>query len=104
MAAFEVAPEDLRALSGRLLSMVGELEGATAAVRTDVAAAAQNARLEAAIDGFLGAWLAGIQRMRSDLTAIAQRLDAAGVSYQSTDSQMATNLQTHQPRGLLSRR
>lgn len=91
MATFEVTPDDLHGLAGQLSSLLGELADAAGGLNAGAAGAAQNARLENAIAGFLSDWSSGLGHLREQLAAVAQRLEAAGATYEGTESEISTH-------------
>lgn len=91
MATFEVTPGDLHGLAGQLSSLLGELADAAGTLNAGAAGAAQNARLEHAIHAFLSDWSSGLGQMREQLADVAQRLEAAAVTYEGTETEIATH-------------
>lgn len=89
MSTFKVSPSELESLASRLAGLLGELEQAAANVSSSASGAAQNAQLEGAIDGFLAHWSHSIQGLRTNLTEVADRLNAASAGYEGTDSDIA---------------
>jgi uncharacterized protein YukE len=89
MATFEVTPSELQSLASQLSGLLGELEAATGTVSSGAGGAAQNGPLESSIEGFLSDWSSSLQRLRTKLSEVAERLGAAGAGYESTDSDVA---------------
>lgn len=91
MTTFEVTPADLHALAGRLSGLLGELESASGAIRSGAAGAAQNAKLEGSIESFLGDWNGGLKSLQHDLSAVAERLAAAGNVYEAAEGEIGSH-------------
>lgn len=92
MATFKVTPSDLESLAQRLSSLLGELESAAAHVSSSASAAAQNAELESAIDGFVRDWSHSVLNLRTKLTEISERLSGAGDAYEQAETDIIQHL------------
>ena len=92
MTSFEVTPGDLQGLAGQLSGLLGELQQASSAIRSGAGGAAQNGQLEGAINGFVGDWSRGLEALQTKLDEVAQRLEAGGGAYDSTESNLAGDL------------
>jgi uncharacterized protein YukE len=90
MSTFEVTPGDLQGLAGQLSGLLGEISQATSAVSSSASGAAENTRLQAAIDGFLVDWAHDLRGMQEKLTELAARLQGAADSYSSTEGKLAS--------------
>lgn len=91
MTTFEVTPADLQSLAGQLSGLLGELASAGSTINSGAAGAAQNGDLEGAIGTFLGDWKSGLDNLQHELSAVSDRLDAAGVAYQATDGSIGSS-------------
>lgn len=94
MSSFQVTPADLQSLAGQLSGLLGELEQAASRIPAGGADAAQNVQLEQAITGFLSEWLGDLDRLRTKLGTLAHRLDAAGSSYEASESSLAERFES----------
>lgn len=94
MSTFEVTPGDLQSLSSRLSGLLGEISHATSAVSSGASGAAENGRLQGAIDGFLGDWARDLQGMQEKLAELAARLQGAADSYSSTEEKITSGFGT----------
>lgn len=84
MSALRVTPAEVHSLAGQLSRFLGELEH-VGDIRLASANAAENVRLESAIDGFITRWINGLQDIRQTLASLSSRLAAAGVDYEDTE-------------------
>lgn len=94
MSAFEVTPARLQSLAGQLTGLLSELEQAACSIRADAAGAAQNGQLEGAINGFLNDWSTALDSLQAKLSELGRRLETAGAAYQSTESELVSDLRT----------
>ncbi len=89
MTTFQVTPSDLHALAGQLSGLLGELADASGSIHSGAAGAAQNGKLEGAIESFLGDWSSGLESVRQELSEVAQRLDTAAGAYEGTEGNVS---------------
>jgi uncharacterized protein YukE len=81
---FKVETSDLGSLAHGLSGLLAELEQA-GDVRSLAAGAAENARLEAAIEEFVLHWTQNVQTLQANLKTLTERLENAGEGYEQQE-------------------
>ncbi|HTZ85843.1 MAG TPA: type VII secretion target [Solirubrobacteraceae bacterium] len=90
MSTFEVTVGDLESLASQLSSLLGEIGHATSSVTAGASGAAENGRLQGAIDSFLSDWSQDLRGMQEKLSELSARLHGAAGSYSDTESNIVS--------------
>jgi uncharacterized protein YukE len=88
MSTYEVSPDSLRALAGRLEGIRAELAG-TGAVIGGYAGLLGSPDVDWALDEFFRNWSDGMNKIEGHLDGVVERLRAAADVYVQTDLQIA---------------
>jgi hypothetical protein len=87
----EVTPSELGGLADGLSGLLGDLELA-GDVRSISPVAAENARLQSAIERFVACWTDDIYDIRAKLQRLSGRLAGAGVEYDGVERRVTDDV------------
>ena len=92
----EVAPGELDGLAHGLSGLIGDLEhaGDIGSIRSD---AAENAELQAAIDGLVARWTRDLHDVQTKLRELTKGLDGASAEYDRMERAIAQEITIDQP-------